>query len=106
MSEPLLVKGASGESYKIGDLHMAPSLGPVRDMFIDQPYAEPERFGRLLRAVRTTHANLGWTRTRPSCLRTSTSRRSGTIGCVYVVNSAGVTHCNIAEAGPVQSLSM
>jgi hypothetical protein len=31
MSDTMLVKGTSGESYRIGDLHMAPGLGLLRD---------------------------------------------------------------------------
>jgi cyanophycinase len=39
MSETMLVKGASSESYRIGDLHMAPGLGLVPNVIIDQHFA-------------------------------------------------------------------
>src|SRR3546814_225132 len=51
MSETMLVKGSSRESHRIGDLHMAPGLGFVRDAIIDQHFAERGRIGRLLGAV-------------------------------------------------------
>ncbi len=51
MSDTMLVKGTSGESYRFGDLHMAPGLGLIRDVIIDQHFAERGRMGRLLGAV-------------------------------------------------------
>lgn len=59
MSETMLVKGTSGESHKIGDLHMAPGLGLVRDVIIDQHFAERGRFGRLFGAVAHNPRELG-----------------------------------------------
>jgi cyanophycinase-like exopeptidase len=53
MSETMLVKGSSAETHRIGDLHMAPGLGLIRDVIIDQHFAERGRFGRLIGAVRT-----------------------------------------------------
>src|SRR4051812_22330700 len=51
MSETMLVGGASAATHRIGDLHMAPGLGLVRDAIIDQHFAERGRFGRLIGAV-------------------------------------------------------
>src|ERR671917_200600 len=59
MSETMLVKGTSGESHRIGDLHMAPGLGFMRDAIIDQHFAERGRFGRLLGAVAHNPRELG-----------------------------------------------
>jgi len=107
MSETMLVKGKSGESYKIGDLHMAPGLGLVRDMIIDQHFAERGRFGRLFGAVAHNPRELGIGIDEDTALVFEDERFSviGS-GCVYVVDGAGVTHSNIAEAEPERSLSM
>ncbi len=51
MSDTMLVRGTSSETHRIGDLHMAPGLGLIRDVIIDQHFAERGRFGRLLGAV-------------------------------------------------------
>ncbi|HEX8216353.1 MAG TPA: cyanophycinase, partial [Allosphingosinicella sp.] len=51
MSDTMLVKGTSSETHRIGDLHMAPGLGLIRDVIIDQHFAERGRFGRLIGAV-------------------------------------------------------
>ncbi len=107
MSETMLVKGKSGESYKIGDLHMAPGLGLVRDMIIDQHFAERGRFGRLFGAVAHNPRELGIGIDEDTALVFENERFEviGS-GCVYVVDGAGVTHSNIAEAEPERSLSM
>src|SRR5215204_2821580 len=107
MSETMLVKGTSGESYKIGDLHMAPGLGLVRNAIIDQHFAERGRFGRLLGAVAHNPRELGIGIDEDTALVVEGSRFEviGS-GCVYVVDGAGITHSNIAEARPERALSM
>ncbi|KFG69561.1 cyanophycinase [Microvirga sp. BSC39] len=107
MSETMLVKGTSGESYKIGDLHMAPGLGLVRDVIIDQHFAERGRFGRLFGAVAHNPRELGIGIDEDTALVLQDSRFEviGN-GCVYVADGAGVTHSNIAEARPERALSM
>ena len=107
MSETMLVKGTSGESHKIGDLHMAPGLGLVRDVIIDQHFAERGRFGRLFGAVAHNPRELGIGIDEDTALVLRDSRFEviGS-GCVYVVDGAGVTQSNIAEARPERALSM
>jgi cyanophycinase len=107
MSETMLVKGTSGESYKIGDLNMAPGLGLVRDVIIDQHFAERGRFGRLFGAVAHNPRELGIGIDEDTALVLQDSRFEviGN-GCVYIVDGAGVTHSNIAEARPERALSM
>jgi cyanophycinase len=107
MSETMLVKGTSGESYKIGDLNMAPGLGLVRDVIIDQHFAERGRFGRLFGAVAHNPRELGIGIDEDTAIVLQDSRFEviGN-GCVYIVDGAGVTYSNIAEARPERSLSM
>jgi cyanophycinase len=107
MSETMLVKGTSGESHKIGDLHMAPGLGLVRDVIIDQHFAERGRFGRLFGAVAHNPRELGIGIDEDTALVLQDGRFEviGS-GCVYVVDGAGVTRSNIAEARPERALSM
>jgi cyanophycinase len=107
MSETMLVKGTSGESHRIGDLHMAPGLGLVRNAIIDQHFAERGRFGRLLGAVAHNPRELGIGIDEDTALVVEGSRFEviGS-GCVYIVDGAGITHSNIAEARPERALSM
>jgi cyanophycinase len=107
MSDTMLVKGTSGESYRIGDLHMAPGLGLIRDVIIDQHFAERGRIGRLLGAVAQNPRELGVGIDEDTAIvvRGRQFRVVGS-GAVYVVDGAGVTHSNIAEAEPERALSM
>ena len=107
MSETMLVKGASSESYRIGELHMAPGLGLVRDLIIDQHFAERGRYGRLLGAVAHNPRLLGVGIDEDTAIvvEGQTFRVIGS-GAAYVVDGEEATHSNIAEADSDQALSM
>lgn len=107
MSETMLVKGSSAESHRIGDLHMAPGLGLIRDVIIDQHFAERGRFGRLLGAVAHNPRVLGLGIDEDTAVVVE-GDRFGVIGsgAVYVVDGSNVSHSNIAEAEPERTLSM
>lgn len=107
MSETMLVRGSNQESFRIGDLHMAPGLGLVRDMIIDQHFAERGRIGRLLGAVAHNPRVLGVGIDEDTAVIIEGDRLNVIgAGAVYVVDGADVTHSNIAEAEPDHSLSM
>lgn len=107
MSEVMMVAGASGESYRIGELHMAPGLGLLRDVIIDQHFAERGRFGRLLGAVAQNPRVLGVGIDEDTAIVVEGDVFK-VVGCgaVYVVDGAGLTHSNIAEASPSKALSV
>lgn len=107
MSETMLVKGASKGSYRIGELHMAPGLGLLGGVIIDQHFAERGRFGRLLGAVAHNPRLLGVGVDENTALVVE-SERFDVIGsgAAYVVDGGGVSHVNIAEAKPEQALSL
>ncbi|APL95730.1 cyanophycinase [Sphingobium indicum] len=107
MSETMLVRGSSQESHRIGDLHMAPGLGLIRDVIIDQHFAERGRIGRLLGAVAQNPRVLGIGIDEDTAiiLEGGSFRVHGS-GAVYVVDGAGITHSNIAEASPERTLSI
>jgi cyanophycinase len=107
MSETMLVKGASSESHRIGDLHMAPGLGLIRDVIIDQHFAERGRFGRLLGAVAHNPRVLGLGIDEDTAIIVEGDRFDviGS-GAVYAVDGSHVSHSNIAEARSQEALSM
>jgi cyanophycinase len=107
MSETMLVKGASSESYRIGELHMAPGLGLVRDVIIDQHFAERGRYGRLLGAVAHNPRLLGiGIDENTAIVVTGRTFRVIGSGAAYVVDGEAATHSNIAEARSDRALSM
>jgi cyanophycinase len=107
MSETMLVRGSSQESYRIGDLHMAPGLGLVRDMIIDQHFAERGRIGRLLGAVAHNPRVLGvgLDEDTAAIIQGGSLKVIGR-AAVYVVDGTEVTHSNVAEAEADYALSM
>jgi cyanophycinase len=107
MSDTMLVRGTSGESYRIGDLHMAPGLGLIRDVIIDQHFAERGRIGRLLGAVAQNPRELGIGIDEDTAIVVRGQRFEVVgSGAVYVADGTGVTHSNIAEAEPDRALSI
>jgi cyanophycinase len=107
MSETMLVKGTSGETHRIGDLHMAPGLGLIRDVIIDQHFAERGRFGRLLGAVAHNPRvlGIGIDEDTAAVVEGDEFYVIGS-GAVYVVDGEHVSHSNLAEARPERVLSM
>jgi cyanophycinase len=107
MSETMLVRGSSQESHRIGDLHMAPGLGLVPDVIIDQHFAERGRIGRLLGAVAQNPRVLGIGIDEDTAIVVEGTKFGVLgVGAVYVVDGSSVTHSNIAEASPERTLSM
>ncbi|MDT9600808.1 cyanophycinase [Sphingosinicella rhizophila] len=98
MSETMLVKGTSQITHRIGDLHMAPGLGLIRDVIIDQHFAERGRFGRLIGAVAHNPRVLGMgiDEDTAAIVRGDRIDVIGS-GAVYVVDGTHVTHSNVAE---------
>jgi len=107
MSETMLVRGSSAESYRIGDLHMAPGLGLIRDVIIDQHFAERGRIGRLLGAVAQNPRVLGIGIDEDTAIIIE-DRRFEVVGrgAVYIVDGTGISHSNIAEGDREEALSM
>lgn len=107
MSETMVVKGAGGESYRIGELRMAPGLGLLKDAIIDQHFAERGRFGRLAGAVAHNPRLLGLGIDENTAL--VVEGRQGRVigeGAVYVVDAEEATRSNIAEARSSEALSI
>lgn len=107
MSETMLVKGPSAETYRIGELHMAPGLGIMKNVIIDQHFAERGRYGRLLGAVAHNPRLLGLGVDEDTALLVE--HDIGTVmgaGAVYVVDAEEASHSNIAEARSEDALSL
>jgi cyanophycinase len=107
MSETMLVRGSSNESYRIGDLHMAPGLGLIPGVILDQHFGERGRIGRLIGAVAHNPRVLGIGIDEDTAIVVQAGRFEVIgAGAVYVVDAAGVTSSNITESGPERALSI
>jgi cyanophycinase len=109
MCETMLVSGNGDETHKIGDtLRMAPGLGFVKDMIIDQHFAERGRIGRLLAAVAQNPRLLGVGIDEDTAIviEGEESFRVLGSGAVYVIDGRGVSETNISEKDPQCTLSI
>ncbi|MCE3254649.1 MAG: cyanophycinase [Rickettsiaceae bacterium] len=107
MGETMLIRGPNSESHRIGDLHLAPGLRLIRNVIIDQHFAERGRIGRLLGAVALNPRILGIGIDENTAIVVK-DREFSVLGkgAVYVVEGASVTYSNIAEAENKRTLSM
>ena len=107
MAEVMLVRGSSGESHKLGDLHMAPGLGLMPNVIIDQHFAERGRIGRLMGAIALNPRILGIGIDEDTAIVVQDNEFHVIgDGAVYVAEGSTVTHSNIAEAEPDSTLSI
>src|SRR4051812_41822031 len=106
MTETMMVSGSSKESYKIGSLlQMAPGLGLLPGVIVDQHFAQRGRIGRLLGAVAQNPRMLGIGLDEDSAILVQRGRFQ-VLGsnAVHVVDGSRVTFSNITEAEPDTSL--
>jgi cyanophycinase len=109
MCETMLVSGNGKESHKIGDtLRMAPGLGFVKDMIIDQHFAERGRIGRLLAAVAQNPRILGVGVDEDTAILVEGEECFRVLGsgAVYVVDGRSVTETNISQTNSDHTLSI
>jgi len=107
MGETMLIKGPNAESHKIGDLHLAPGLGLIPNVIIDQHFAERGRIGRLMGAIAINPRILGIGIDEDTAILKHDGQFSviGS-GAVYVVDGTEFSYSNVAEAEPETILSI
>jgi cyanophycinase len=101
MCETMLVRGTAQETHRIGDLMMAPGLGLIPGVIIDQHFAERGRMGRLLGAVALNPRILGIGIDEDTAIVVENEQTFTVYGSggVSVLDGEGVTFSNIAEEG-------
>ncbi|MFC4454414.1 cyanophycinase [Deinococcus sonorensis] len=107
MCETMLVTGSGRESSRIGDLRMAPGLGLIRGVIIDQHFAERGRMGRLLGAVAQNPRVLGIGIDEDTAIVVEGEQFSvlGS-GAVTVLDGSTVSSSNVADGGRDTVLSL
>ena len=108
MSDTMLVTGESRGTPRISDsLRMAPGLGLMHHVVIDQHFSERGRFGRLLGAVAHNPQSLGLGIDEDTAIvvQGKAFRVLGS-GAVYVLDARGATYSNIADATTDEAMSI
>jgi len=109
MSETMLVEGGDEESHVIGGaMRMAPGLGLIGGVIIDQHFTERGRIGRLLGAVAQNPRNLGIGIDEQTAIVVERDNSFYVIGsgAVYVMDGSTVTYSNIAQEALKKTLSI
>jgi cyanophycinase len=99
MSTTMVIGGENDSSHKIGRAMMAPGLGLISQMIIDQHFAQRGRIGRLLGAVALNPGLLGiGIDEDTSIIVEKQSFRVLGSNAVYVVDGREVIHTNVSQA--------
>ncbi len=107
MGETMLIGGGNTETHKVGNWMMAPGLGLVENMVIDQHFAQRGRIGRLLGAVALNPGVLGIGIDEDTAIIIEDSHfRVMGRNAVYVVDGHKVSSTNIAEATADKTMSI
>ena len=109
MCETMLVEGGEEQSHVIGgSTRMAPGLGLIDGVIIDQHFMERGRFGRLTGAVAQNPKNLGVGIDEQTAIVVERGNGFYVLGsgAVHVIDGTHVTYSNIAEADLKKTLSI
>jgi cyanophycinase len=109
MSETMLVEGGDENSHVIGaSVRMAPGLGLIGGVIIDQHFMERGRFGRLIGAVAQNPKNLGIGIDEQTAIVMERGNGFYVLGSggVYVIDGTEVTYSNVAEEDAKKTLSI
>lgn len=107
MGKTMLVCNEEMDSHKVGGWSMAPGLGMLEDILIDQHFAQRHRLGRLLGAVASNPGVLGIGLDEDTAIVIEKNSFK-VIGrnAVYVIDGSHVTSTNISEAAATKTMSM
>ena len=109
MCETMIVGGGDEQSHRVEDsLRLAPGLGLIQGMVIDQHFAERGRMGRLLGAIAQNPKNIGIGVDEDTAIVIEREQGFYVIGrgAVSVIDGAGITYSNIAEEQADATASM
>ncbi|MGZ3692845.1 MAG: cyanophycinase [Bdellovibrionota bacterium] len=107
MGKTMLVGGANSETHKVGNWLMAPGLGFVEDLIIDQHFAQRERVGRLMGAIALNPGVLGaGIDENTAIIVENGSFRVIGENAVYVIDGRDVSYTNISEATAEKTMSI
>lgn len=108
MSDTMIVSGPSDESPRKCTLKMAPGLGLIKSVIIDQHFAQRGRIGRLLVGIAENPETLGIGIDEDTAIMVDEKAKLQVIGsgAVYIIDGMGITSTNVSEQYPDEVLSM
>lgn len=108
MSSTMIVGGAEDDSPSRGSVSMAPGMGLLNEVVVDQHFAQRGRIGRLLSAVAQNPHILGLGIDEDTAVVVEADGSLSVIGSqtVTVVDGHGMDHSNATEASPRQALAL
>ena len=108
MSETMVVKGEDDESPRKCTLKMAPGLGLIEGVMIDQHFAQRGRIGRLLTGIAQNPEVLGIGIDEDTALLVRDNGDAQVIGsgAVYFLDARNITYSNVSEQNYDEVLSM
>jgi cyanophycinase len=108
MSRTMIVEGDSDDSAKKNTLNLAPGMGLLNDVVIDQHFAQRGRINRLISAVAQNPYTLGVGIDEDTAIVVSPDNTFEVVGSqsVTVVDGRWITHTNVSEAEQDQVLAV
>ena len=108
VSDTMIITGDDDESPKKCTLKMAPGLGLIRNVIIDQHFAQRGRIGRLLVSVAENPESLGIGIDEDTAIMIRKKGEFQVIGsgAVYVIDGSSISYTNVSEQHPEDILSM
>ncbi|WP_291574039.1 cyanophycinase [Clostridium sp. UBA4548] len=108
MSDTMIISGANDDSPKKCTIKMAPGLGLIKDVIIDQHFAQRGRVGRLLGAIAENPECLGIGIDEDTAIEVSEKGYFKVLGsgAVYVIDASDISFTNVSEQNPEEILSM
>lgn len=100
MSSTMLISGPGDQSPNVNDaIRMAPGLGFLPNIVVDQHFAERGRLGRLIAAIAQNPRYLGVGIDEDTAIVVHDAKSFEVIGsgAVYVVDGSGISYSNLVE---------
>lgn len=107
MSRTMIVEGTDKESPRKCTINMAPGLGLLNDVIIDQHFAQRGRIGRLLSAIAENPDNLGVGIDEDTAIIVDEDRfRVIGSNAVTILDARHLKYTNVSESSPDEILAL